>query len=195
MPHPSEDRPAQDRPAQARYWVYVLPLGVLGFLLALFFVGLDLNPRLVPSPLIGQPVPQFSLPRLDDPGKSFRHTELNGEISLFNVWATWCVSCKQEHPVLMRISASGEVPLYGLLYKDDASKGSAWLRASGDPYRANAVDQSGKVGIEWGTYGTPETFVIDSKGIIHYKHIGPISWQDWEEVLAPMIESLRSSDS
>lgn len=130
--------------------MYLPPLGLFGFLMVFFFVGLKLDPRLVPSPLIGQPVPEFSLPRLGESGQLFRQTDLQGEISLFNVWATWCVSCRHEHPILMRIAASGQVPLYGLFYKDEPDKGMAWLKQHGDPYHANAVDQDGRVGIEWG---------------------------------------------
>ena len=174
-------------------WIYFLPLSVLLLLVLVFYFGLGLNPRLVPSPLIGQPVPEFSLPRLDNTDNAFMQSALQREVSLLNIWATWCVSCRQEHPTLMKIAASDEVPVYGLLYKDEPAKAAQWLQNRGDPYRANAVDADGRVAIEWGVYGTPETFVIDARGIIRYKHVGPISWDDWETVILPLIRSLRSA--
>ncbi|MCG8325434.1 MAG: DsbE family thiol:disulfide interchange protein [Thiotrichales bacterium] len=171
--------------------IYLLPLGIFAGLVILFSFGLGLNPRLIPSPLIDQPAPVFSLPKLYKPDELFQQTNLQGEVSLFNIWATWCPSCKQEHPVLMKIAETGSVPIYGLYYKDDPAAGREWLKTHGDPYQANAVDRNGKVGIEWGAYGTPETFVIDQQGIVRYKHVGPISWQDWQDVLLPVIQSLR----
>ena len=174
--------------------IYILPLGLFAVLMVIFFFGLGLNPRLVPSPLIGETVPAFSLPKLSNPNELIQHTVLKGEISLLNIWATWCASCKHEHPVLMKIAQSNEVQIYGLYYKDVPSQGVAWLRSYGDPYHENAVDEEGKVGIEWGAYGTPETFLIDQKGIIRYKHIGPISWNDWKTTTLPMINTLRNNN-
>lgn len=183
----------EQRP-KAKYWVYLLPLGLFIVLMVFFFFGLGLNPRLLPSPLIGQPTPEFSLPKLSNPDELMQHTDLKGEVSLLNIWATWCTSCRQEHPVLMKIAKSKEVPIYGLYYKDEPALGVNWLRNYGDPYRENAVDKDGKVGIEWGVYGTPETFLIDQNGIIRYKHVGPISWNDWQTTLLPMINSLRKNN-
>lgn len=174
--------------------LYLLPLVIFAVLMVFFVVGLGLNPRLVPSPLINQPVPKFSLPKLKQADEIFQQTELKGEVSLLNIWATWCSSCRQEHAVLMKIAQSKEVPIYGLFYKDDPTNGNIWLEDLGNPYRANAVDRDGRIGIEWGAYGTPETFVIDKKGIIRYKHIGPVRWQDWQTVLLPMIQQLRADD-
>ena len=185
--------PPEPRVSRPGRWIYLLPLGILLLLVLLFYFGLGLNPRLVPSPLIGQAVPQFSLPALKNTNEVFTQSTLEREISLLNVWATWCVSCKREHPTLMKIAATNEVPVYGLLYKDEPYKAVQWLEKRGDPYRANAVDADGKAGIEWGVYGTPETFVIDGLGIIRYKHIGPISWQDWKTILLPLVRSLRNS--
>ena len=179
------------RPGRQKVWIYLLPLSVLLLLVVVFYFGLGLNPRLVPSPLIGRPVPEFSLPRLNNADGAFMQSTLQREVSLLNIWATWCVSCRQEHPTLMKIAASDQVPVYGLLYKDEPAKAVQWLQERGDPYRANAVDADGKVAIEWGVYGTPETFVIDAQGIIRYKHIGPMSWNDWETVILPLIRSLR----
>lgn len=172
-------------------WIYLVPLGISAGLVALFVIGLGLNPRLIPSPLIDKPAPAFSLPKLYKPDEVFRQTDLKGEVSLFNIWATWCPSCKQEHPVLTQIAKTNEVPIYGLYYKDDPALGVDWLKRYGDPYRANAVDVDGRVGIEWGAYGTPETFVIDQQGIIRHKHVGPMSWKDWQETLLPLIRKLR----
>ena len=177
------------------YFVYLIPLLIFSGMVILFIVGLGLNPNLIPSPLIDKPVPEFSLQRLDDPQQKFDHTDLRGNISLFNIWATWCPSCKQEHPVLMQIAASGEAPIYGLYYKDEPELGLQWLKQHGDPYQANAVDLDGRIGIEWGAYGTPETFVIDDKGIIRYKHTGPISLHDWENQILPLIRKLRQDSA
>ncbi len=183
--------PAENQGDQPKRWVYLLPLAVFAVLMVFFFFGLGTNPRLIPSPLIGQPAPQFSLPKLKNPDELFQQVDLKGEVSLLNIWATWCPSCKQEHPVLMQIAKSNKIPIYGLFYKDDPAKGVVWLQDYGDPYRANAVDVEGKIGIEWGVYGTPETFIIDQEGIIRYKHVGPISWADWQGTLLPMIQSLQ----
>ena len=181
----------ESRSGRQKIWIYLTPLCVLLLLVLLFYSGLGLNPRLVPSPLIGKPVPEFSLPRLKNSDDIFMQSTLQREVSLLNIWATWCVSCRQEHPTLMKIAASAEVPVYGLLYKDEPAKAVQWLEDRGDPYRANAVDADGKAAIEWGGYGTPETFVIDARGIIRYKHIGPMNWHDWETILLPLIRSLR----
>ena len=175
-------------------WVYLMPLGLFVVLMVFFFYGLGLNPRLIPSPLIGQPTPEFALPKLSNPEELFQQTDLKGEVSLLNIWATWCTSCRQEHPVLMKIAESKQVPIYGLYYKDDPALGVSWLNDYGNPYQENAVDVDGKVGIEWGAYGTPETFVIDQQGIIRHKHVGPISWHEWENELLPLINSLRNNN-
>ena len=178
-------------PTKPKTWVYVLPLLIFIGLCALFLFGLQLNPTLIQSPLIDKPAPSFALPRLYEPKQLLQNTDLKGEVSLLNIWATWCPSCKQEHPVLLQIAETKEVPIYGLYYKDDPSLGVQWLQQYGDPYVANAVDRNGRVGIEWGAYGTPETFIIDQQGIIRYKHVGPISWQDWQQTLLPLIKKLK----
>ena len=187
-----EALPAQQQ--KPKRWVYLLPLGLFVVLMVFFFYGLGLNPRLIPSPLIGQPTPEFALPKLSNPDELFKQTNLKGEVSLLNIWATWCTSCRQEHPVLMKIAKSNEVPIYGLYYKDVPELGVNWLKKYGNPYRENAVDEDGKVGIEWGAYGTPETFVIDQQGIIRHKHVGPISWHEWETKLLPLINALRNKN-
>ena len=184
-------QPADRLADKPRRMVYLLPLAIFIALVVLFFIGLGLNPKLIPSPLIGKPTPAFSLPKLHKPDELLQHTDLHGEVSLLNIWATWCPSCKQEHPILMQIAKTKEVPIYGLYYKDDPQLGVEWLQQYGNPYLANAVDVDGRVGIEWGAYGTPETFIIDQQGIIRYKHVGPVSWQDWQQTLLPKIKGLR----
>lgn len=188
-------QPDSEQPTIKKIWIYLLPLGLFFSLIIVFYIGLGLNPQLLPSALIGQPTPVFTLPKLSNPDEVIKETDLHGKISLLNIWATWCPSCKQEHPVLMKIAKTNAVPIYGLFYKDDPKKGNVWLKDYGNPYQENAVDLDGKVGIEWGTYGTPETFIIDQKGIIQYKHVGPISWNDWQSTLLPMIKSLESDDA
>lgn len=172
-------------------WIYLLPLGVLSFLVLLFYLGLGFDPRQAPSPLVGKAAPGFSLPMLKNAAETFDQNMFAGGTSLLNVWATWCVSCAQEHAMLMEIAAGREVPIYGLLYKDEPGKAMQWLRTRGNPYRANAVDLDGTAAIEWGVYGTPETFVIDGAGVIRHKHTGPIRRRDWETVLRPLVRSLQ----
>ncbi|BCX88878.1 cytochrome c biogenesis protein CcmG, thiol:disulfide interchange protein DsbE [Methylomarinovum tepidoasis] len=169
---------------------YLLPLGLFVGLLILLGVGLTLNPREVPSPLIGKPAPQFNLPRLDDPQASFDSARFQGKVSLFNVWASWCVACRQEHAFLMQLARQG-VTIYGLDYKDTREAGLQWIERLGNPYQAVAFDAAGKVAIDWGVYGVPETFVIDKQGVIRYKHIGPITPRDWEEKLGPLVAYLE----
>jgi len=166
----------------------ILFLGMAAFL----FRGLGMDPHKVPSPLIDKPAPQFHLPRLSDPARTLATADLAGQVSLLNVWATWCVSCRAEHPVLMRLARQERVRIYGLDYKDSRPEALDWLKAYGDPYRANAFDADGRVGIDWGVYGTPETFVIDKQGTIRYKHIGPISDRDAQEIILPWIQKLKA---
>jgi len=171
---------------------YFLPV-ILFFALAGFLVvGLYKDPTEVSSPLIGKPVPQFSLPRLWDSETRFSEEEFSGKVSLFNVWASWCLACRQEHPVLSKLAHLEEVTIYGLNYKDDVSDAKRYLMEHGNPYTASAVDESGRIGIEWGVYGVPETFVIDRQGIIRHKHIGAVTQQDVDETLLPLILALQN---
>jgi cytochrome c biogenesis protein CcmG/thiol:disulfide interchange protein DsbE len=170
---------------------YVIPLVLFAVLVAFLAVGLSLNPRLVPSPLIGKPAPEFALPELSDPAKTLSREDLLGKVSLVNVWASWCVSCRVEHPLLMEIAKSGKVQVYGLNYKDERADAMRWLANYGDPYLANGFDQNGRVGIDWGVYGTPETFVVDRRGTIRYKVIGPITEDTWEKELLPLVRKLE----
>ena len=162
-------------------------------LIALLWAGLGRDPRLVPSPLIGKPLPTFELSRVRDPEMTLRSTDLLGKVSLLNVWATWCVSCRREHGFLMALAQSGEIPIYGIDYKDDRAAAVAWLDRIGDPYVASAYDPEGRLGLDLGVYGTPETFIIDAKGIIAHKHVGPITESVWRDDMLPIIRGLKEN--
>ncbi len=168
-----------------RFW-FLIPLAAFLALATILAVGLKRDPREVPSPLIGKPAPGFALPRLDDPSKTIRLEDLRGKVWILNVWASWCVACRVEHPLLMEFAKKGLAPLYGLDYKDERADATAWLARFGNPYDASLVDADGRVGIDFGVYGVPETFVIDRDGIIRLKHIGPLT----PDVLATKIEPL-----
>jgi cytochrome c biogenesis protein CcmG/thiol:disulfide interchange protein DsbE len=170
---------------------YLLPLGIFIALVLLLGVGLSLNPRLVPSPLVGKPVPEFSLAKLRAPAEKLSRDDLTGKVSLLNAWATWCVECRREHPLLVEIAKAGRVPVYGLNYKDQRPDALEWLRRLGDPYVASGFDADGRVGIDLGVYGLPETFLVDAEGMIVHKHIGPIDRQIWETEFVPIIERLQ----
>ena len=168
-----------------------LPLGIFLLLVVFLAIGLGLNPRLVPSPLIDKPAPAFALPNLRDHEGLITQEAFKGQVSLLNVWATWCVSCRQEHQVLMDLARNGDVSIFGLNYKDDRSKALRWLSQLGDPYIANAFDSDGRVGLDWGVYGTPETFVIDQHGTVRYKHVGPLTHQVLAEKILPLVRRLE----
>ncbi|CAM5309530.1 DsbE family thiol:disulfide interchange protein [Thauera mechernichensis] len=190
---------------------FLVPL-LLFFALAAFLgFGLTLNPREVPSPLIGKPAPEFTLARLDQPEQRFALEEMRGEVWLLNVWASWCVACREEHPVLVRMAQQKLVPIVGLNYKEVRGDGALnvrgmaldtetdlaiqrarrWLTDHGDPYVLSVLDIDGRVGIDFGVYGVPETFLIDREGKIRYKHIGPITPEVLKQVLLPKIEEVR----
>lgn len=176
-------------------WKTVIPLVIFIGLVVVLAVGLNRDPRLVPSPLIGKPVPAFELPQLHDPEQTFGADDLKGQVSLLNVWASWCASCRIEHPLLLSVAQQNAVPVYGLNYKDARDDAIHWLRRLGDPYSAIAFDLEGKVGIDLGVYGAPETYIIDKNGMIAYKHIGPISARDWDEKFLPIILQLKNAKS
>lgn len=171
---------------------YLIPLGIFVVLVVFLGIGLNLDPREVPSPLIDKGAPAFDLPTVRNPEQSIGLADLQKEVSLFNVWASWCVSCRHEHPLLVELSRQGIVPIYGLNYKDSREDALRWLRTLGDPYRASAFDRDGRVGIDWGVYGVPETFVVDRKGIVRHKHTGPITRDAWQNTLLPLIRELQS---
>lgn len=166
----------------------IIFLVVVGFL----FKGLFLNPREVPSPLVGKPAPQFSLARLDAADTKFSPTEMLGKVWLLNTWASWCAACKDEHPLLVELAKSNLVPIIGLDYKDNDQDAQKWLDEAGNPYAINAVDADGRVGIDYGVYGVPETYVIDKKGIIAYKQIGPITIQALRDTIFPLVKQLQA---
>lgn len=180
-----------EQPAKRRRAVFVVPILVFLGISVFLAIGLFLDPREVPSPLIGKPVPDFKLPPVQGRTLGLSTDDLKGEVSLVNVFASWCVACREEHPLLMRLSQQGVVPIHGLNYKDAPKDAADWLDRLGDPYTRTGADINGRVGIDWGVYGVPETFVIDRNGRIAYKHIGPISSSDWEEKMAPLVEQLR----
>jgi cytochrome c biogenesis protein CcmG, thiol:disulfide interchange protein DsbE len=175
-----------------RYLRYLAPLAIFALLVAFLYRGLSMDPKLVPSPLIGKPAPAFSLPRLDDPSATISNTDLKGKVTLLNVWATWCVSCRQEHETLVELAKTGQVDIYGLNYKDNRQDAKRWLAQFGNPYIANAFDGSGRVAIDWGVYGAPETFIIDRNGIIRHKHIGPLTVDIINREILPLVAKLKS---
>jgi len=170
---------------------YILPLGVFVALVLLLGVGLSLNPREVPSPLIGKPAPAFQLPQLHQPEKSLSSRELQGKVWVLNVWASWCVACREEHPVLADLARSGIAPIFGLNYKDRRDDAVAWLKRFGDPYQLSLFDPDGRVGIDYGVYGVPETYVIDRQGVIRYKRIGPVTPEIVKQKIVPLITELN----
>ena len=161
-------------------------------LAALLGIGLTLNPREVPSPLIGKAVPAFQTPGLKHPDQRLSNETFAGRVTLLNVWATWCIPCRQEHPVLVGIAKRGEAVIFGLNYKDDRKQAIEWLNELGDPYEMSGFDAPGRAGIELGVYGVPETFIIDTNGNIVYKQIGPIDETTWKKTLLPKIRKLEA---
>jgi cytochrome c biogenesis protein CcmG/thiol:disulfide interchange protein DsbE len=171
-----------------------VPLLVFLGLAVLFGIGLTLNPREVPSPLIGKSVPEFRLAPVKGRTLGLASADLRGEASIVNVFASWCVECRTEHPLWMRLKADGVVPLHGLNYKDRPNDAAAWLAELGDPYSRTGADLDGRVGIEWGVYGVPETFVIDKHGVIRHKVIGAISRKTLDETLLPLVRKLQAEE-
>jgi cytochrome c biogenesis protein CcmG/thiol:disulfide interchange protein DsbE len=169
---------------------YLLPLAVFALLVGFLAVGLQRDPKILPSPLIDKPAPAFSLPRLDDPARTLAAADLKGKVWLLNVWASWCVACRIEHPLLVELAGSGAVPIVGLNYKDKRDEALAWLAKHGDPYVVSIVDAQGLVGIDWGVYGVPETFVVDKQGVIRLKHVGPVTPEVLREQILPLVKKL-----
>ncbi|HEY5806862.1 MAG TPA: DsbE family thiol:disulfide interchange protein [Povalibacter sp.] len=167
---------------------YLIPVGLLVALLAFFFVGLGRDKETLPSPLIGKPAPAFSLPRVGEPGQVVSSSDFAGHPYVLNVWATWCVGCRQEHEDLLKIASRGEVPIVGLNWKDDMQLAQQWLQQLGNPYVATAFDEEGRVAIDWGVYGAPETFLIDASGKVIHKHVAPISVEVWDNEFLPLLK-------
>ncbi len=172
---------------------FLIPLGLFAVLVGFLAMGLKLDPREVPSPLVNKPAPLFELPQLAEPDKKFSPVDMRGKVWLLNVWASWCVSCRQEHPVLVALSKSGAVPIYGLNYKDARADGLKWLNQFGDPYVFSMFDGDGRVGIDYGVYGVPETYLIDKAGVIRYKQIGPVTAEVIKEKILPLVKELEKS--
>lgn len=173
-----------------RRWIYLLPVGVFGLLAGSFFFGLQRDPNLLPSALIDHPVPDFSLPPLVADNAGLSTQDLVGHVSVVNMFASWCVPCREEHPVLNEFAREGKVPIYGIDYKDERQDAETWIRTLGNPYARIGVD-AGRVAIDWGVYGVPETFIIDRHGRIRYKHVGPLTREDIDDTLLPLIARLE----
>ena len=172
---------------------FLLPLVLFGVLVAFLAVGLQRDPHVVPSPLVSKPAPDFRLAQLIQADKAFTPAEMKGRVWMLNVWASWCVACRVEHPLLMDIARSQVVPLIGLDYKDQRPGALKFLSQHGDPYDLSAFDGDGRVGIDYGVYGVPETFVIDKNGVIRHKQIGPITAEALEKTILPLIRELNKS--
>jgi cytochrome c biogenesis protein CcmG/thiol:disulfide interchange protein DsbE len=170
---------------------FVLPLAIFFTLVGFFAVGLRLDPREVPSPLIDKPAPNFALTRLDAPAQTIRRTDMLGKVWLLNVWASWCEACRDEHPHLVEFARSKALPILGLDYKDRRDLAEAWLAQRGNPYDASLFDEDGRVGIDFGVYGVPETFLIDKHGVIRFKHIGPLTPEVLRDRVLPLVRSLN----
>ncbi|MYM62089.1 DsbE family thiol:disulfide interchange protein [Pseudomaricurvus sp. HS19] len=169
-----------------------LPLAVFGLLAGLFWRGLSLDPTAMPSALIDKPMPAFDLPLLQEPEARRTQAALQGQVSLVNVWATWCVACKVEHPYLVSLAQQG-VNIIGLNYKDDSASALKWLQELGNPYQFVIVDQDGRLGIDLGVFGAPETYLVDKRGMIRYRHVGVIDERVWNETLLPLVQELNRS--
>ncbi len=170
---------------------FLIPLGIFVVLAIFLGRGLSLDPREVPSPLIGKPAPAFSLSQLDTPAQMLGTEQLLGQVWILNVWASWCVACRDEHPVLVEFSKTGVAPIYGLNYKDKREPAMNWLQQLGNPYTASIFDESGRVGIDFGVYGVPETFVIDKLGVIRYKKTGPVTQETIQSIILPLVKKLQ----
>jgi cytochrome c biogenesis protein CcmG, thiol:disulfide interchange protein DsbE len=178
--------------ASSRRLILLVPLALFAAIAAALMLGLTRNPELLPSPLIGKPVPQFSLPPIQGRAAGLSNQDLKGEVSLVNFFASWCVACQAEHPLFMRLAAEGLVPVHGIDYKDRPEDTAGWLARLGDPYTRTGADLDGRGAIEWGVYGVPETYVINRKGEIAYKHIGAVTERDLSGVLLPLVRRLQA---
>jgi cytochrome c biogenesis protein CcmG/thiol:disulfide interchange protein DsbE len=166
---------------------YLAPLILVAVMIPVFIIGLNRDPREVPSPLIDKPAPRFELPGLQEPGRIVGSADFDGQIALLNVWATWCGGCRQEHGFLMKLAGEIDIPIYGLNWRDRRAPALVWLQQLGDPYVASAYDEDGRVGIDWGVYGAPETFLIGKNGVVLHKHISPMTEEVWQRDFLPRI--------
>jgi cytochrome c biogenesis protein CcmG/thiol:disulfide interchange protein DsbE len=167
---------------------FILPFVVFVLLIVVFSFGLFNDPRKLPSPFLGEQAPTFELPSLTEPDRIVTSSDYAGKYALVNVWATWCVGCRQEHPFLLELERSGAIPIYGLNWRDNRPDALDWLKQLGDPYVFSAFDEDGRVGIDWGVYGAPETFLINADGIVLHKHLGPLTRGIWESDFVPLLQ-------
>ncbi len=172
---------------------FLLPLGLFSVIVGFLWVGLSLNPQEVPSPFIDKPAPDFTLPQLHDPQQTFSNKDMLGKVWMLNVWASWCVACRQEHPLLVQMSRAKLFPVVGLNYKDERADALRWLQHDGDPYVLSVIDKNGKVGIDYGVYGVPESFVIDKQGVIRHKVIGPLGPAELQNCVIPLVRELEKA--
>jgi cytochrome c biogenesis protein CcmG/thiol:disulfide interchange protein DsbE len=169
----------------------LLPLVLFVGLVAFLMVGLRRDPHEIPSPFINKPAPAFKLTQLQDPAKTFSAQDMRGKVWLLNFWGTWCVACREEHPLLIQYSKTGAVPIYGVDYKDERATALQLLEEEGNPYTVTASDPEGRLSIDYGVYGAPETFLIDRDGVIRYKQIGPITEEAWQKEILPRVQRLN----
>ena len=174
-----------------KWWLW--PLGLFLVLVVFLGVGLTLNPREVPSPLIGKPAPPFQLPLLHEAEKTFSQKDMLGKVWVLNVWASWCGPCRDEHPIWVDLAKANVVPIYGLNYKDKRADSIAWLQRYGDPYVLSVSDTQGRIGIDYGVYGVPETYVIDKAGVIRYKRVGVVTPELLQTTILPLVQKLNAS--
>jgi cytochrome c biogenesis protein CcmG/thiol:disulfide interchange protein DsbE len=168
-------------------WRFLIPVGLFAALVAFFYFGIDRDKQTLPSPLIGKPAPQWQLSSVTDPSVTVSSDSFAGKPYVLNVWATWCVACRQEHEALLAISRRGEVPIVGLDWKDDREQAQRWLQQLGNPYTVTGFDDEGRAAIDWGVYGAPETFLIDAQGKVVFKHISPMTIAIWEREFLPRL--------
>jgi cytochrome c biogenesis protein CcmG/thiol:disulfide interchange protein DsbE len=168
---------------------YLVPLVAFAILIPVLMIGLTRDPRELPSPLLQQAAPQFELPSLLDPARTVGSKDFANQMTLLNVWATWCPGCRQEHDFLLQLAREAVLPIYGLNWRDNRPEATRWLEVLGNPYVASAFDEEGRVGIDWGVYGAPETFLIDANGIVVHKHIAPLTREIWERDFVPLIRA------
>ncbi|MDX1405415.1 MAG: DsbE family thiol:disulfide interchange protein [Woeseiaceae bacterium] len=166
---------------------YVVLIAAFAMLIGIFALGLKRDPRELPSVLIDKPAPEYELPTVKDPTVTVGSDDYAGQMVLVNIWATWCVGCRQEHEYLMELAARNEIPLYAINWRDQRQQAIEWLERLGDPYVASAYDEDGRVGIDWGVYGAPETFLVSADGNVLYKHIGPMDETVWQREFVPRI--------
>lgn len=176
---------------QRRRVLLMLPAGIFAGLAILLGWGLSRNAQIIPSALIGKPVPEFNLPAVQRRTLGLSSADLKGEVSLVNVFASWCTACREEHPVFMELRRTNAVPIHGINYKDRPQDAAKWLDTMGDPYTRTGADLKGRVAIDWGVYGVPETFVVDAEGRIAFRHVGAVTPEVYRDKIAPVIERLR----